>query len=198
MSKISKLEKILGKEKFAALKKWFNDEPLPPADPPADPPIELSSTALADGSGTIKGTLKEGETVVMVAADGTESTPADGEYMLEGGKMITVLSGSITAVSEEMPEEAMTEEKVLSAIQNALNKQEAAFNARIKAIEEKHATDMKAASEKFKQTVEAMEVLAGIQEEENNDADPKRKSTSRATEGYNRFQSAMKNIKATA
>lgn len=194
MSKITKLEKILGKEKFAALKKWFNEEP--PADPPADPPVELSSTALADGSGTIKGTLKEGEAVVMVAADGTESTPADGEYMLEGGKKITVLSGSITAVEEEMPEEAMTEEKVLAAIQNALTKQEATFNARIKAIEDKHAKDMKAASDKFKQTVEAMEVLAGIQEEEDNDADPKRKSASRATEGYNRFQAAMKNIKA--
>ncbi len=170
---------------FEAKKKEFEGED----------PIELATTALADGSGSIKGALEEGSHVMMVAADGSEMPVPDGEYVLEGGKKIKCEGGMVTDVSEEEAPAAMDETAVLQAIQTALDKQAAEFKAQIKTLTDAHAAQMKEVNDKFKSTFEMVEALAAIHKEEEPAADPKRKSLVNNQQNFSRFQAALSKVK---
>jgi hypothetical protein len=176
------VEKTLGKGLFSKLAKMFEGE-----EAPAE--VQLETTKLADGSATIKGKIMEGETVTLVAEDGTESPAPDGSHELEGGVKITVASGVITAVEKEEAEMPMSEEAVLSAIQSAITTQTEVFNKHLADLKANHAAELKAVEEKTKSLFEAVTILASVESEEiETKEDPKGKAKILKKNNFSKIQ----------
>lgn len=202
MSKLNKenAEKTLGKELFAKIKSWFSEEATTTeTETKVEEKMEVADviTALADGSGSIKGNIEVGAEVKLVAADGTESEVADGEYEIEGNKIITVAAGVITEVADKAEETTDTEtetpatitpEDVTAMITEALAKQAAEFNAIIEKMNAENAEKMKAA-------FNAIEILASNPAEETVKEDPKRVSVNKRLEGFSKVMSIVNGIK---
>lgn len=161
------------------------------------PPV-TATTKLADGTGSIEGTIAQGSPVMLVTMDGSKGPAPDGEYMLEGGAKITVMGGMIASLEEQqepLGPEVMTEEKVLEAIQKALSAQQEKFDARIKELEEKHTAETKATAEKFKSTLDLMELLAGTEKPLPVAQDPKRESVVKFNGNMKSFFKSLGNMK---
>lgn len=190
-NKFKAIEKFFGTKTANKLKHLFEDE--------TPPPTELATEALEDGSGSIKGTIAEGEAVVMVAADGTEGEVADGDYKLASGKMITCSGGKITKVEDAAPTEddvVMSAEKVQEAIQSALSTQAADFNKQIKALLDAHNTSVAANKENFAAIAEGLTVLAKLGEAAPAPKDdPRNKHLEAKQKNFNRIADITSKIK---
>lgn len=196
MSKLNlpKLEKMLG-DKFAAFKKMFEVE-----DPEHN---EVVFVKLADGSAEISGTIEVGQAVTMKAQDGTETPCADGEYKIEGGKTISVMSGAITEISdtqieekEEEKEESMSAEKIQELIQTSLSKQATEFNKVIEGLTKSIAELKESNKSAFQAVAESLELMVDIKAPapEKKD-DPKDKFAQKRAENFAAFLKAKENIK---
>lgn len=181
------------KDMFNAIKKEFF--------PDAAAPIELAVTALADGSGSIKGTLEQGQPVMFVDATGAE-TPAEGEYMLAGGIKITCQAGTITAIETEGAPAAMNEADILQAIQTALETQATAFKAQVDELKTAHSAELKTVTDKFneqfKKTFELMELLGSTEKPLPKADDPKGKSVEKHQGNMKKFYQSLGNMKEQA
>ena len=80
MSKLEKLEKVIGKEMTDKLRAVFT----------IAQPEPTKFVKLADGSAELKGTIEIGQPITLVNAEGVESPAPDGEHAIEGGKIITI------------------------------------------------------------------------------------------------------------
>ena len=189
MFKLEKLEKVLGKDLTDKLRMAFNDAPAP---------IELQETSLADGSGSISGTIAVGEAITMNGAP-----VADGTYSLEGGQSIMVMGGVIAEIStpqeeatgNEMP---MSKDEILSAIQTALSQQEVKFKAILKAKDEAHALQTKANKEAFSAIVEALDGMVELrQPAPEPKADPRNVFAQKRADSFSKVLQSINKIKTT-
>jgi len=190
MFKLEKLAKVLGADMFSNLKKAFEDEA------PVEPIVttEQGFVSTADGM-KIEGSIEVGSAIT------SEGQPVvDGTYVLDNGKTITCSGGLITEVSEteteEIEEEVMSEEKVLSAIQSALEVKDAEHNSIIEEIKNATIEYQKKTDEKFSAMLTALEAIADLkQSEPEKKDDPKQKFAQKRAQGFSSLLQSIDKIK---
>lgn len=177
----NKLKTSLGEELTNKLKKLFSEET------PVEPAIELAKTNLLDGSGVIVGTIAVGEAVKLIGADGVEVVAPDGEHQLEGGAVIKIANGLIEEVSTAEEENPLTDEAMMSKINEALENQANDFNKQIEEIHSKYTKEIEALNSKATALFSAIEILAKTEEAEPVKDDAKRKSASVGASQFSRL-----------
>jgi hypothetical protein len=176
----NKLKKVLGEDLTNQLKKVFSEEAPVPA-------IEFVETKLIDGSGSIKGTIAVGEAVTFVMPDGTEGIVPDGEHKLEGDVVVSVMNGVIEEVSSAIEENPLTDEALMSKVNEALENQANDFNNQIAEIHSKYAQEIEALNQKATALFSAIGILAKTEEVEVVSNDAKRKSASVSATQFSRL-----------
>jgi hypothetical protein len=180
----NKLKKVLGEDLTNQLKKVFSEEAPVPA-------IEFVETKLIDGSGSIKGTIAVGEAVTFVMPDGTEGDVPDGEHKLEGDVVVTVMGGVIEEVSSAVEENPLTDEALMSKVNEALESQANDFKNQIAEIHSKYAQEIEALNQKATALFSAIGILAKTEEVVEISNDAKRKSASVSQTNFNRLQEIL-------
>lgn len=186
------LKNVLGEDLTAKLKLAFDAEQ---AQEPTvtEEAVELALIPLMDGSASVSGVIAVGESIKLVMPDGSEADAPNGEHVLQTGVTIQVQDGKIVEIStpeEEMPEAGaspLTEEVVMSRINEALATQAAEFTAQIEALKEQHAIEMSANAEKISSLFKAVEILSNIETPEAPIKDAKRVSTENSASKFNRL-----------
>ena len=146
-----------------------------------------------DGSASVSGVIAVGESIKLVMPDGSEAEAPNGEHTLESGVVIKVEEGKIVEVKEveeEMPETQstpLTEEVVMSRINEALATQAAEFTAQIESLKAQHAIEMSANAEKVSSLFKAVEILSNIETPEAPINDAKRVSVESKASKFNRL-----------
>jgi len=191
MSKLNlpKLEKMLG-DKFSTFKKMFEVEET----------IEQNNfIKLADGSAELNGTIEVGSPITLVTAEGEVPAP-DGEHAIEGGKIITVMGGVITEISEATAEveeeEVMSAEKIQELIQSSLTAQANEFKKVTDAMSKTIAELKESNREAFQAVAESLELIAKIEAPAPEPkADPKNVYAQKKAEAFSKFLQIKEQIK---
>lgn len=155
MSKLEKLEKVIGKEMTDKLRAVFATAKTEPT----------KFVKLADGSAELKGTIEIGQPITLVDAEGVESPAPDGEHAIEGGKIITIAEGVITEISEAEAEivedeEVMSAEKIQELIQSSLTTQASEFKKVTDAMAKTIAELKESNKVAFQAVAESLELIA--------------------------------------
>lgn len=193
MSKLEKLEKVIGKEMTDKLRAVFvTAKPEP-----------IVFVKLADGSAELNGTIEIGSAITIVGADGVEAPAPDGEHAIEGGKTITIAEGVITEISdtptetvEDDAEMVMNAEKIEELIQSSLNAQTAEFkkvtDAMAKTIDELKESNKVA----FQAVTEALEIMSEMKASApETKADPKNVYAQKRAASFSKFLEIKEQIK---
>lgn len=143
------------KEALDKIKMLFDNAPAVP---------QMTDYKTQDGKTiSCEGELKQGSKCAMKAADGSASQLPDGDYSLEDGTVITVVSGAITnVVPPAAPEMEMADaepetEKRIAALETALKDIQSKMTSAGMSAEEKTAFDsLKAENETLKSSLEAV------------------------------------------
>jgi hypothetical protein len=185
------LKNVLGSDLTAKLKQAFDAEQVSEVNEQTAEAVELALIPLMDGSASVSGVIAVGESIKLVMPDGTEAEAPNGEHTLQSGVVIKVEEGKIIEVKEveeEMPEASpLTEEVVMSRINEALATQAAEFTAQIEAIKAQHAIEMSANAEKVASLFKAVEILSNIETPEAPINDAKRVSVESKASKFNRL-----------
>lgn len=186
------LKNVLGEDLTAKLKQAFDaEQSVAEVTEQAAEAVELALIPLMDGSASVSGVIAVGEAIKLVMPDGTEAEAPNGEHTLQSGVAIKVEDGKIIEVKEveeEMPEASpLTEEVVMSRINEALATQAAEFTAQIEAIKAQHAIEMSANAEKVASLFKAVEILSNIETPEAPINDAKRVSVESKASKFNRL-----------
>jgi hydroxymethylpyrimidine pyrophosphatase-like HAD family hydrolase len=184
------LKNVLGSDLTAKLKQAFDAEQVSEVTEQTAEAVELALIPLMDGSASVSGVIAVGESIKLVMPDGTEAEAPNGEHTLQSGVVIKVEEGKIIEVKEveEMPEESpLTEEVVMSRINEALATQAAEFTAQIEAIKAQHAIEMSANAEKVSSLFKAVEILSNMETPEAPINDAKRVSVESKASKFNRL-----------
>lgn len=186
------LKNVLGEDLTAKLKQAFDaEQSVTEVKQETAEAVELALIPLMDGSASVSGVIAVGESIKLVMPDGSEAEAPNGEHTLETGVVIKVEDGKIIEVKEveeEMPEaNPLTEEVVMSRINEALATQAAEFTAQIEAIKAQHAIEMSANAEKVASLFKAVEILSNIESSEAPINDPKRVSVESKASKFNRL-----------
>lgn len=185
------LKNVLGEDLTAKLKQAFDaEQSAPEVTEQAAEAVELALIPLMDGSASVSGVIAVGEAIKLVMPDGTEAEAPNGEHTLQSGVVIKVEDGKIIEVKEveEMPEESpLTEEVVMSRINEALATQAADFTAQIESLKAQHAIEMSANAEKVASLFKAVEILSNIETPEAPINDAKRVSVESKASKFNRL-----------
>ena len=191
MSKLEKLEKVIGKEMTDKLRAVFvTAKPEP-----------IVFVKLADGSAELNGTIEIGQPITIVGADGVEAPAPDGEHAIEGGKTITIAEGVITEISEAEAEivedeEVMSAEKIQELIQSSLTTQASEFkkvtDAMAKTIDELKESNKVA----FQAVTEALEIMSEMKASApETKADPKNVYAQKRVASFAKFLEIKEQIK---
>jgi len=181
------------KEFFAAAKALFSNEEPTPVPAPIDEPKKFGSVGLKDGSGSIS---YEGDTMIVGSAVMMNDQPlADGEYMLENDMTIIVSGGMIAEIKEPEQEESLNAEEVMNKIEEVSNNLTSEFNKQIEALKESHKLELNKVQEKFKKVFEGMSLIAGMQEEEKPNTDPRQKSVAKKQTLFNAIMDLRNEVK---
>lgn len=167
-----KLEKVIGKETYDKLRKFFNPE-------------VKKFGSLADGT-EFEGEVVEGGSILIGG-----QPAADGQYTTSDGVQFNVFEGKVTMVGakpeDQMPEE-MTAEKIQEMIQTALSEQKKAFDAEIEKITNAHAKQIEANSEMFAEVLKAVDLVAeSKQEQPEKKSDPRDAARAKQQERFQKF-----------
>ena len=184
------LKNVLGSDLTAKLKQAFDAEQVSEVNEQTAEAVELALIPLMDGSASVSGVIAVGESIKLVMPDGTEAEAPNGEHTLQSGVVIKVEDGKIIEVKEveEMPEESpLTEEVVMSRINEALATQAAEFTAQIESLKAQHAIEMSANAEKVASLFKAVEILSNIETPEAPINDAKRVSVESKASKFNRL-----------
>ena len=192
MSKLEKLEKVIGKEMTDKLRAVFATAKTEP----------IVFVKLADGSAELNGTIEVGSAITIVGAEGVESPAPDGEHAIEGGKTITIAEGVITEISDtpteavEDDEMVMNAEKIEELIQSSLNAQTAEFkkvtDAMAKTIDELKESNKVA----FQAVTEALEIMSEMKASApETKADPKNVYAQKRVASFAKFLEIKEQIK---
>jgi len=185
------LKNVLGEDLTAKLKQAFDaEQSAPEVTEQTTETVELALIPLMDGSASVSGVIAVGESIKLVMPDGTEAEAPNGEHTLQSGVVIKVEEGKIIEVKEveEMPEESpLTEEVVMSRINEALATQAAEFTAQIESLKAQHAIEMSANAEKVASLFKAVEILSNIETPEAPINDAKRVSVESKASKFNRL-----------
>ena len=191
MSKLEKLEKVIGKEMTDKLRAVFNtDQPEPSA-----------FVKLADGSAELKGTIEIGQPITLVDAEGVESPAPDGEHAIEGGKIITIAEGVITEISEAEAEiveeeEVMSAEKIQELIQSSLTTQASEFKKVTDAMAKTIAELKEGNKVAFQAVTESLELIAEMKASAPEPkADPKNVYAQKRAASFSKFLEIKEQIK---
>jgi hydroxymethylpyrimidine pyrophosphatase-like HAD family hydrolase len=185
------LKNVLGSDLTAKLKQAFDAEQVSEVNEQTAEAVELALIPLMDGSASVSGVIAVGESIKLVMPDGTEAEAPNGEHTLQSGVVIKVEEGKIIEVKEveeEMPEASpLTEEVVMSRINEALATQAAEFTAQIESLKAQHAIEMSANAEKVASLFKAVEILSNIETPEAPINDAKRVSVESKASKFNRL-----------
>jgi hydroxymethylpyrimidine pyrophosphatase-like HAD family hydrolase len=185
------LKNVLGSDLTAKLKQAFDAEQVSEVNEQTAEAVELALIPLMDGSASVSGVIAVGESIKLVMPDGTEAEAPNGEHTLQSGVVIKVEEGKIIEVKEveeEMPEASpLTEEVVMSRINEALATQAAEFTAQIESLKAQHAIEMSANAEKVASLFKAVEILSNIENPEAPINDAKRVSVESKASKFNRL-----------
>jgi hydroxymethylpyrimidine pyrophosphatase-like HAD family hydrolase len=185
------LKNVLGSDLTAKLKQAFDAEQVSEVNEQTAEAVELALIPLMDGSASVSGVIAVGEAIKLVMPDGTEAEAPNGEHTLQSGVVIKVEEGKIIEVKEveeEMPEASpLTEEVVMSRINEALATQAAEFTAQIESLKAQHAIEMSANAEKVASLFKAVEILSNIETPEAPINDAKRVSVESKASKFNRL-----------
>ena len=188
------LKNVLGEDLTAKLKQAFDaEQSASEVTEQTAEAVELALIPLMDGSASVSGVIAVGEAIKLVMPDGTEAEAPNGEHTLQSGVVIQVQDGKIVEIStpeEEMPEASaspLTEEVVMSRINEALATQAAEFTAQIEAIKAQHAIEMSANAEKVSSLFKAVEILSNMETPEAPINDAKRVSVESKASKFNRL-----------
>jgi len=186
------LKNVLGEDLTAKLKQAFDaEQSAPEVTEQTTETVELALIPLMDGSASVSGVIAVGESIKLVMPDGTEAEAPNGEHTLQSGVVIKVEEGKIIEVKEveeEMPEASpLTEEVVMSRINEALATQAAEFTAQIESLKAQHAIEMSANAEKVASLFKAVEILSNIETPEAPINDAKRVSVESKASKFNRL-----------
>jgi hydroxymethylpyrimidine pyrophosphatase-like HAD family hydrolase len=185
------LKNVLGSDLTAKLKQAFDAEQVSEVNEQTAEAVELALIPLMDGSASVSGVIAVGESIKLVMPDGTEAEAPNGEHTLQSGVVIKVEKGKIVEVKEvveEMPEASpLTEEVVMSRINEALATQAAEFTAQIESLKAQHAIEMSANAEKVASLFKAVEILSNIETPEAPINDAKRVSVESKASKFNRL-----------
>jgi hypothetical protein len=185
------LKNVLGEDLTAKLKQAFDaEQSAPEVIEQTAEAVELALIPLMDGSASVSGVIAVGEAIKLVMPDGTEAEAPNGEHTLQTGVVIKVEEGKIIEVKEveEMPEESpLTEEVVMSRINEALATQAAEFTAQIESLKAQHAIEMSANAEKVASLFKAVEILSNIETPEAPINDAKRVSVESKASKFNKL-----------
>ena len=184
------LKNVLGEDLTAKLKHAFDAENA--QEPTAtEEVVELALIPLMDGSASVSGIIAVGESIKLVMPDGTEAEAPNGEHVLQSGVTIKVEDGNIIEVKEveveKVEESPLTEEVVMSRINEALATQAAEFTAQIESLKQQHAIEMSANAEKVSSLFKAVEILSNIETPEAPINDAKRVSVESKASKFNRL-----------
>jgi len=186
------LKNVLGSDLTAKLKQAFDaEQSVAEVTEQAAETVELALIPLMDGSASVSGVIAVGEAIKLVMPDGTEAEAPNGEHTLQSGVVIKVEEGKIIEVKEveeEMPEASpLTEEVVMSRINEALATQAAEFTAQIESLKAQHAIEMSANAEKVASLFKAVEILSNMETPEAPINDAKRVSVESKASKFNRL-----------
>jgi hypothetical protein len=188
------LKNVLGEDLTAKLKQAFDaEQSASEVTEQTAEAVDLALIPLMDGSASVSGVIAVGESIKLVMPDGSEAEAPNGEHTLESGVVIKVEEGKIVEVKEveeEMPETQstpLTEEVVMSRINEALATQAAEFTAQIEAIKAQHAIEMSANAEKVSSLFKAVEILSNMETPEAPINDAKRVSVESKASKFNRL-----------
>lgn len=188
------LKNVLGEDLTAKLKQAFDaEQSASEVTEQTAEAVDLALIPLMDGSASVSGVIAVGESIKLVMPDGSEAEAPNGEHTLESGVVIQVQDGKIVEIStpeEEMPETQstpLTEEVVMSKINEALATQAAEFTAQIEAIKAQHAMEMSANAEKVSSLFKAVEILSNMETPEAPINDAKRVSVESKASKFNRL-----------
>ena len=192
MLKLDKLEKVLGKEMTDKLRAVFTTDTPEPITP-------TEFVKLADGSAELNGTIEVGSPITLVTAEGEVPAP-DGEHAIEGGKIITVMGGVITKISEATAEveeeEVMSAEKIQELIQSSLTAQANEFKKVTDAMSKTIADLKESNREAFQAVAESLELIAKIDAPAPEPkADPKNVYAQKKAASFARFIEIKEQIK---
>ena len=184
------LKNVLGEDLTAKLKHAFDAENA--QEPTAtEEVVELALIPLMDGSASVSGIIAVGESIKLVLPDGSEAEAPNGEHVLQSGVTIKVEDGKIIEVKEveveKVEESPLTEEVVMSRINEALATQAAEFTAQIESLKQQHAIEMSANAEKVSSLFKAVEILSNIETPEAPINDAKRVSVESKASKFNRL-----------
>ena len=183
------LKNVLGEDLTAKLKHAFDAENA--QEPTATEVVELALIPLMDGSASVSGIIAVGESIKLVMPDGSEAEAPNGEHVLQSGVTIKVEDGKIIEVKEveveKVEESPLTEEVVMSRINEALATQAAEFTAQIESLKQQHAIEMSANAEKVSSLFKAVEILSNIETPEAPINDAKRVSVESKASKFNRL-----------
>lgn len=184
------LKNVLGEDLTAKLKHAFDAENA--QEPTAtEEVVELALIPLMDGSASVSGIIAVGESIKLVMPDGSEAEAPNGEHVLQSGVTIKVEDGKIIEVKEveveKVEESPLTEEVVMSRINEALATQAAEFTAQIESLKQQHAIEMSANAEKVSSLFKAVEILSNIETPEAPINDAKRVSVESKASKFNRL-----------
>ena len=191
MSKLEKLEKVIGKEMTDKLRAVFVTAKTEPT----------KFVKLADGSAELKGTIEVGSAITLVDAEGVESPAPDGEHAIEGGKIITIAEGVITEISEAEAEivedeETMSAEKIQELIQSSLTTQASEFKKVTDAMSKTIAELKEGNKVAFQAVTESLELIAEMKASAPEPkADPKNVYAQKRAAAFSKFLEIKEQIK---
>ena len=191
MSKLEKLEKVIGKEMTDKLRAVFT----------IAQPEPTKFVKLADGSAELNGTIEVGSAITLVTPEGEVPAP-NGEHAIEGGKTITVADGVITEITDTMVEAVEEEEEVMSAekiealIQSSLTTQANEFKKVIDAQNETINALIESNKASFQAVVESLELMTEIKAPAPEPkADPKNVYAQKKAASFSKFLEIKEQIK---
>ena len=191
MLKLEKLETVLGKELTEKLRSVFSTAPK-------NEPIVF--VKLADGSAELNGTIEVGSPITLVTPEGEVPAP-DGEHAIEGGKIITVMGGVITEISEATAEaveeeEVMSAEKIEALIQSSLTTQASEFKKVTDAMAKTIAELKEGNKVAFQAVAESLELIAEMKASAPEPkADPKNVYAQKRAASFSKFLEIKEQIK---
>jgi len=193
MSKLEKLEKVIGKEMTDKLRAVFTTAKPEPS----------AFVKLADGSAELNGTIEVGQPITIVTADGVETPAPDGEHAIEGGKTITIAEGVITEISDTVTESVeddaemvMNAEKIEELIQSSLNAQTSEFKKVTDAMAKTIAELKESNKVAFQAVAESLELIAEMKASAPEPkADPKNVYAQKRAASFSKFLEIKEQIK---
>jgi hypothetical protein len=191
MSKLEKLEKVIGKEMTDKLRAVFT----------IAQPEPTKFVKLADGSAELNGTIEVGSPITLVTPEGEVPAP-NGEHAIEGGKTITVADGVITEIADTMVEAVEEEEEVMSAekiealIQSSLTTQASEFKKVTDAMAKTIAELKEGNKVAFQAVAESLELIAEMKASAPEPkADPKNVYAQKRAASFSKFLEIKEQIK---